>query len=339
MKIALNQKELSYMDIKYPFVSIVVVTKNEERHIKDCLESLMRLEYPKEKHEIIVVDGNSTDKTREIVKEYLAKLIIDKEGGLANSRNIGIQAAKGDYIASTDADCVVKKDWLKILVKSIQEAPEDVVAVGGPNLIFKNDPPFAKLVGYMQETFFASGGAPQSYKINESKYVFSIHNCNILYKKNILIEEGGFDENFNVGEDAELNFRLRQKGYKFLYLPDVIVWHRRPDNLKKFIKKMFLYGESMAKITRKHKKIVRWYAFLPTFAMFALLIAYPLIKLFPFAAYMYMCGIFIYMMGLVISTAQVYRSYGGIKSLLVLLLLPIQHLSYGVGFLKGIIRG
>jgi len=323
----------------YPFVSIVVVTKNEERHIRDCLESLMRLEYPKEKYEIIVVDGNSTDKTREIVKKYPVKLIIDKEGGLANSRNIGIQAAKGDYIASTDADCVVKEDWLRILVGSIQEAPEDVVAVGGPNSIFEDDAPFAKLVGYMQETFFASGGAPQSYKINESKYVFSIHNCNILYKKGVLIEKGGFDENFNVGEDAELNFRLRQKGYKFLYLPSIIVWHRRPDGLKKFIKKMFLYGDSMAKITRKHKKIIRWYAFLPTFAMFALLVAYPLIKLFSLVVYIYMCSISIYVIGLVISMAQVYRSYSSIKSLLTLVLLPIQHLSYGVGFLKGIIGG
>jgi cellulose synthase/poly-beta-1,6-N-acetylglucosamine synthase-like glycosyltransferase len=299
----------------------------------------MRLKYPKEKYEIAVIDGESTDRTCEIVKEYPVKLIIDKEGGLANSRNIGIKNAKGDYIASTDADCVVKEDWLKILVDSVQEAPEDVVAVGGPNLIFENDPPFAKLVGYMQETFFASGGAPQSYKINESKYVFSIHNCNILYKKDILIEDGGFDENFNVGEDAELNFRLRQKGYKFLYMPDIVVWHRRPDNPEKFIKKMFLYGESMAKITKKHKKIVRWYAFLPSFAMFALLFAYPLIKLIPLVIYVYLFGASIYAIGLIISTVQVYQSYKSSKSLLSFVLLPIQHLSYGVGFLKGIIGG
>lgn len=322
----------------YPFISIVVVTKNEEKHIKDCLESLMRLEYPKGKYEIIVVDGNSTDKTREIVEKYLVKLIIDKEGGLANSRNIGIESAKGDYVASTDADCVVKEDWLKNLVDSIQEASKDVVAVGGPNLIFEDDAPFAKLVGYMQETFFGSGGAPQSYRINKSKYVFSIHNCNILYKKSILIREGGFDDRFNVGEDAELNFRLGQKGYKFLYLPDIIVWHCRPDNLKKFIKKMFLYGESMAKITRKHKKIIRWYAFLPTFAMFTLLVAYPLIKLFSMIVYIYLFGAAIYAIGLLISTAQVYRSYRSTKSLLTFILLPTQHLSYGVGFLKSMIR-
>ena len=79
----------------------------------------MRLDYPKEKYEIIVVDGASTDKTREIVKEYPIKLIIDKNGGLANSRNIGIKTAKGDHIASTDADCVVKEDWLNILVDSL----------------------------------------------------------------------------------------------------------------------------------------------------------------------------------------------------------------------------
>lgn len=198
--------------IIYPFVSIVVVTKNEERYIEECIESLIRLEYPKEKYEIIVVDGNSTDKTHEIVKKYPVKLIIDTEGGLANSRNIGIKNAKGDYIASTDADCVVKENWLKILVNNIQEAPDDVVAVGGPNSIFENDPPFAKLVGYVQETFFASGGAPQSYKINKNRYVFGIPNCNVLYKRNKLIEVGGFDSSLDMGEDAEINYRFTKGG-------------------------------------------------------------------------------------------------------------------------------
>lgn len=322
----------------YAFVSTVVVTKNEERHIKDCLESLMRLDYPKEKYEIIVVDGESTDRTCEIVKEYPIKLIIDKKGGLANSRNIGIKTAKGDYIASTDADCVVKEDWLTNLVKSIQEAPEDVVAVGGPNLIFEDDAPFAKLVGYMQGTFFASGGAPQSYKIDESKYVFGIPNCNVLYKRDRLIEVGGFDSSLDIGEDAEINSRFIKRGYKYLYLPDAIVWHHRPDNMKKFIKRMYLYGKGMAKLARM-RKVIRWYSFLPTLAMFALLIAYPLIKWFPSVVYVYLSGIFIYVIGLVISTAQVYQSYRKIKSLLTLVLLPIQHISYGVGFLKGIIGG
>lgn len=320
----------------YPFVSIVVVTKNEEKHIRDCITSLMRLDYPKEKYEIIVVDGASTDKTREIVKEYPIKLIIDKKGGLANSRNIGIKTAKGDYIASTDADCVVKEDWLKNLVKSIQEAPEDVVAVGGPNLIFEDDAPFAKLVGYMQGTFFASGGAPQSYKIDENKYVFGIPNCNVLYKKDKLLEVGGFDNSLSIGEDAEINSRLTKRGYKYLYLPDAIVWHHQPDSLKKFITKMYLYGEAMAKLVRM-RKVIRWYSFLPTFAFFALLIAYPLIIAFPSVIYVYLCSIFIYLIGLGISTVQVYRSYRSIRSLLTIVLMPIQHLSYGIGFSKGIL--
>ena len=324
--------------IIYPFISIVVVAKNEVRYIRDCLESLMRLKYPKEKYEIAVIDGESTDRTCEIVKEYPVKLIIDKEGGLANSRNIGIKNAKGEYIASTDADCVVKEDWLKILVNNIQEALDDVIAVGGPNLIFENDPPFAKLVGCMQETFFASGGAPQSYRIKESKHVFGIPNCNVLYKRNKLIEEGGFDSNLNIGEDAEINSRLTKRGYKYLYLPDAIVWHHQPDSLKKFIKKMYLYGRGMAKLSRM-RKVIRWYSFLPTFAVFTLVIAYPLIMLFPSVVYVYLCSIVIYLVGLGISAVQVYRSYGNIKSLFTFVLLPIQHLSYGIGFLKGIIRG
>lgn len=338
LAVARGLEDSSSVKVVYHFVSIVVVTKNEEKHIKNCLESLMSLDYPKEKYEVIVVDGNSTDKTREIVRKYHVNLIIDREGGLAHSRNIGIKNAKGDYIASTDADCVVKEDWLKILVDSIQEAPEDVVAVGGPNLIFDMDPPFSKVIGYTQQTFFASGGAPQSYRINDRKYVLGIPNCNVLYKKDKLLEVGGFDNSLSIGEDAEINSRLTKSGYKYLYLPDAIVWHHQPDSLKKFITKMYLYGEAMAKLVRM-RKVIRWYSFLPTFAMFALLVAYPLFIVFPSVIYVYLCGIVIYLIGLGISAVQVGQRYRSIRALLIFLLLPIQHFSYGVGFLKGILGG
>ena len=221
----------------YPFISIVVVTKNEEEHIKDCLDSLMKLDYPKENYEIIVIDGDSVDRTHEIVKEYAVNLIIDKKGSLGNSRNIGIKNAKGDYIASTDADCVVKEDWLKILINSISDAPDDVIAVGGPNLICKNDHSTAKLIGYMQETLLGSGGAPQSYKIKKRKKVFGIPNCNVLYRREKLIEVGCFDSTLNMGEDAEINYRFIKKNinmYTFLKpLCGIIVQVKLKNLLKK----------------------------------------------------------------------------------------------------------
>lgn len=319
-----------------PTVSVIVVTKNEEKNISHCLESLVAQDYPKDEYELIVVDSNSVDGTQEICQKYPAKLIVTKEG-ISHQRNAGIQAAQGKYIAFMDADCIAEKTWLRKLVKEIESSDKSVVAVGGPNLVFDNDPPLSRIIGYAQETLLGSGGSPQSYKVGKHSCVYSIPNCNILYRKEI-IAETRYDENFSVGEDAELNFRLRQKGYKLSYIPDIVVWHHRPRTIKDFAKKMFSYGEAMARITKKHKKTVRWYAFFAALAVLAVIFSYPIIKFLYSAIYIYALVLALYITALVVSTAQVYRRSKTIKSLMTMILLPIQHFLYGVGFLKGLLE-
>jgi len=320
-----------------PTVSVIIVTKNEEKYISECIESILSQDYPKGKYEIIVVDGGSTDKTQQIVKSYDVKMIIDKDGSISHGRNIGIKNSKGLYIAFTDGDCAVEKSWLSKLVYEIKKTPKNIVAVGGPNLVFDDDPLFAKCVGYMQETFLGSGGSPQSYKINEPRYVQSIPNCNILYKGEIISLQR-YDDSFNMGDDCEFNFRLNQKGYKFLYLPEVIVWHHRRDNIKTLAKKMFLYAQAMAVIMKKHRKIVRWYACVPALALIALASALPLILFFPIIKFAYIFAFLIYFGLLLISTLQVYQKSKSRKSIITFLLLPLQHLVYGLGFLDGMIK-
>lgn len=319
-----------------PFVTIVVVTKNEELYISDCLKSLFNLKYPQDRFEVIVIDGDSSDQTRQIAYKFPVILKIDKTG-LGHSRNLGLIESKGVYIASTDADCVVKPDWLDNLVEEMEKAPNNVIAVGGPNLVFENDPSFSKIVGYLQETFFSSGGAPQSYKISQKKFVFGIPNCNVMYKREKLIEEGGFNENINMGEDAELNSRLTKRGYVYLYIPDAIVWHHRPITYKQFVKRMYTYGRGMGYLMRQ-KKVLRWYPFLPSIAICALLLAYPIIVLFPISLYFYTIAILMYFFATIFTIFFVYKKFPHLMSLVTLILLPTQHFTYGIGFLSGFIK-
>ena len=321
-----------------PIVSVVVVTKNEEKHIFDCLESLVAQDFPKDKYELVVVDAASTDRTQEIVRNYPAKLIVDGYGTLAHQRNVGIENSTGDYIAFTDADCIADTSWLKALVAAIRSSPSDIVGVSGPNLVLDSDPLFSRIVGYMQETLLGSGASPQSYRMAKTKIdTISAPNCNAIYRRKVVAQER-YDNNFGVGEDGELNYRLRRKGYKFAFTPNAIVWHHRVNTFKKLVNKMFSYGKAMAKMTRKHKSVVRWYAFLPPLAIPALLLAYPLTQLFPWLTYAYVFACFTYLLWLIISTAQVYQKCKSIKSLLTLVLLPTQHFSYGFGFFSGLLH-
>ena len=100
---------------------------------------------------------------------------------------------------------------------------------------------------------------------------------------------------------------------------------------------MFSYGEAMGRITKKHKKIIRWYAFAVTFAILAVIFSYPIIRLFQPAAYIYAVAVSLYIIALMISTVQVYKRYRNIRSLLTLILLPWQHFWYGLGFMKGLL--
>lgn len=316
-------------------VSIIVVVKNGEKWIRSCLDSLLAQNETGFAYEIIVVDGGSSDRTLANIEGYKVKLIIDKEGTIAHSRNIGIQASLGEYVAFTDSDCIVQKDWLKLLFEDLKNRPE-VIAVGGPNLVRCDDPPFSKVIAYMQGTYFGSGGSPQSYNLKESKYVYSLANCNVMYRKNFLVGND-FDDRLNVGEDCELNYRLYQKGYHFLYLPNAVVWHARSRSFQNFTKKMFLYGDAMAKVIKKHKCIVRWFAPLPTIGLLSVIFSLLLTSVLPAMFFVDVTLLLFYFVVLLSSTAEVYSKYRSKASLLVLLLLPAQHLAYASGFLKGIL--
>lgn len=233
----------------HPFISIVVPTKNGEETMEGCMKSLVNLDYPKDRYEIIVVDGRSTDKTPEIARKYGAWVLIDEGRGRAIALNVGIEKACGDYIAFTDADCSPEKSWLKNLLKYFTS--EEVAGVGGPNIVPKETNPFIKAIE------FVSFQSPYAKKFETEGEVEAIAGCNAIYRARIL-------KNFiplpKVGyfEDTLLNFRIRKAGYKLLSAPDAIVWHyRHYSSPKSFFKQMVLQGEGEVQGVRLEKGLCK----------------------------------------------------------------------------------
>lgn len=328
-----NNVKTGVIYMEYPFVSIVVGIRNEEKFIEECIESLLNLDYPRDSYEIIIVDGMSTDKTRDIVRRYPVKLLLNERKNVAAARNLGVKNAKGELVAFTDGDCKVDPQWLKTLVHEMQEAPDDVVCVGGPNLIFDTDPVFGRVVGYAQESFLGSGGSAQSKNSTKKHYVSSLPNCNAMYKKSAIQEVGGFDERFVVGQDGDLNYRINKKGYRFLYIPEARVLHHRRGTLKSFSIRMFKYGMWMAEIFKKHGEFVRWYAFLPSIAiLFAVTLFIASIKYYTPSLILFTL-MAIYFILVLITSMQVTYKMKSKYGLFALLIIPVQHIAYGLGFL------
>ncbi|HWQ44440.1 MAG TPA: glycosyltransferase family 2 protein [Methanosarcina barkeri] len=319
--------------MEYPFISVIVGVRNEERFIEECIESLLNLDYLRDSYEIIIVDGMSTDKTRDLVQKYPVKLLLNERKNVAAARNLGVKNSRAELVAFTDGDCKVDSQWLKTLVREMQNAPEDVVCFGGPNLIFDSDPVFGRVVGYAQETFLGSGGSAQSKNSTKKHYVSSLPNCNAMYKKSAIQEVGGFDERFLVGQDGDLNYRIGKKGNRFLYIPEAQVLHHRRGTFKSFSVRMFKYGMWMAELFKKHGEFVRWYAFLPSIAIVSAVVLLIASIHYPATSLLLLALTAIYFILVFLTSMQVTYKMRSKYGLFALFIIPVQHVAYGLGFL------
>ncbi len=235
-------------EAKKPLISVVIPARNAERLLSHCLESLKELDYPKDKLEVIIADGLSTDRTREIAGSYGARVITDFKNSVVSARNVGFGTARGKLIAFSDADCVMDKNWLKNCLKYFDN--EWVAGVGGPNLVPQNESSFGKAVGLIFDyAFYISGAAPTRVfdKVIESR----AHGSNAIYRADVLRKIMPVDESIIAGEDVMMNEHIKNLGYKLLYVPDVVVYHSRRPTPRKWWHQMYKYGLGRALLHRK----------------------------------------------------------------------------------------
>jgi glycosyltransferase involved in cell wall biosynthesis len=230
-----------------PTVSIVVPVRNGESTIESLLQSLAELDYDKEKVEVIVVDGNSTDKTRDIVKKYPFKMIIERKNGLNVARNTGIRNSTGDIVAFTDSDCVVPQDWVKKIAENFNDPKIGCVAgnVKGYHNNFLSEYADNSIVRVM----------PSFERREQSNVMKLFHHpagCNIAFRREVVEKIGSFDEDIRYGfDDLELVERICKSGYEVVSDPDVIIQHKHRTSLRGLLKQHFKYGKGGGFLLKK----------------------------------------------------------------------------------------
>ena len=237
-----------------PFFSIIIPARNAENIIVRCLESLKKLNYPKEKYEIVIADSNSTDKTAEIAKSRGVIVVPNKGGTVCSGRNFGFKISRGDFIAFSDADCVMDKDWIKNSIKYFRDS--SVGGVGGPNITPDDETAFGKAVGFVFNQAIFSAGSIHGRILNKIREVKSIPGCNMIFKREALQKVMPMDETLIEAEDYIMNQKIRELGYKLLYTPDTIVWHYRRPSPKKFLKQMHRYALGRLLIGKRDRKMI-----------------------------------------------------------------------------------
>ncbi len=253
-----------------PFVSIVIPVRNEEANLPRCLESIKKINYPKSRVEVIIVDGYSNDKTVEIAKSSGTRVFYNRQKIRSTGCQIGVNRAKGTIIAFTDADCVVPKNWLRDLLKHFGN--DNVASVGGPNITPKDDTPFAKASG---EAIWLLTRAGSRYGLIGGKVIETYHNpgCNVIYRKAIISQVGGLNPHLLTCEDEELDFRIREAGYKILFTPKVVVDHYRRPTYKRIYIQAYRFAIGRMQAIRMHPKMARWFHFVPSLLLASVVLA------------------------------------------------------------------
>ncbi len=234
-----------------PKISIIIATKNAQRTIRKCLDSIFSLDYSK--YEVIVVSDGSKDNTNNILKAYINRIkFITTEGiGPSAVRNLAARQADAEYIAFTDSDCIVDKNWLTELLKGFKEYPVAVACGGVQKLPFDSTSFEKRVFLFMKKTGFIT---EYMRKTKGANLIEVNHNasCNVMYKRDIFLKEEGFLEGLWPGEDVELDFRLKKKDYKVVFNPKAIIYHYQSKDLKSFLRMMYRYGWAQGFLVRKY---------------------------------------------------------------------------------------
>jgi len=227
-------------DVRWPSISVVVCTFNGARTLRDCLEGVTQLAYPR--CEIIVIDDGSTDESAAIAREYPVRLIRTKNHGLGSARNTGLESAAGEIIAYIDDDARPDSHWLHYLAWTYMHS--DYAAVGGPNIPPPDDGPMADCVAN-------APGGPVHVMITH-RDAEHIPGCNSSFRKDRLIAVGGFDPQYRkAGDDVDICWRLLEHGWKIGFHSGAMVWHHRRPSVRTYWRQQRGYGEAEALLKAK----------------------------------------------------------------------------------------
>jgi succinoglycan biosynthesis protein ExoA len=247
-----------------PTVDVVVSAFNEERYLGRCLDALLAQDYPADLLRIVVVDGGSTDSTVAVAEERARRdprLKVLADGvwrNLPAAMNLGIAVGDGEFVAKVDAHGYPEETFIRAAVDAFDSLP-DVAAVGG-RPVQQGETPWGVAVAHARTSRFGTGGS--EYAGTSDRAFVDTVQCGV-YRRSVLESVGCFDEAMEFGEDDELNWRLRESGWRIL-LDTTIRFHyiTRP-TLKSLYRQYYRYGTAKVRVGAAHPRQLRLWHLAP----------------------------------------------------------------------------
>ena len=214
------------------FVSVIIPAHNEQEFISGCIASVLNCGHPREFLEILVVDHSSTDATKDLATRAGATVLQLKGGRIGTVRNAGLQAARGEFVAFVDGDCLVPANWLRSAIL-ILESDSRIGAVGGPCL----SPNTGSWVERSLAPCYVRPGIVKPAK--------TLATSSFIARATLLKEIGQFDESLISGEDDDISNRIRQRGLALAWASDCHIIHNGyPRTLWEVVRKEIWHGSN-----------------------------------------------------------------------------------------------
>ncbi len=237
-----------------PFISVIIPVKNEAKLLERCLDSLARQSYPRERFEVIIADGCSTDGTREVALRFGARVVENAKQVVVSGRNCGFSQARGSLIAFTDADCTFDAAWLRSAAKYFAEPA--VSGVGCITLHPQDGSCFERAVGIFFGVAAGAGATVHLQQLKEVRQTKDLPGCNAFYRAETLSAVMPLEESFLTAEDVWMNYCLNERGARLYLAPDVVVTHYRRSHPAAFLRQIYRFGIGRAQVGRRRRSLL-----------------------------------------------------------------------------------
>ncbi len=256
-------------------ISVVIPVRNEEMFIGRTLEELLGQEYPPHLFNVYVVDGESTDRTCDIVREYVGRdsrvhLLYNPERWSSAARNKAIRSSDGEIVVVIDGHCQLNTNrYLASLVDAFQRSDADCIGRPQP-LDISDGSTLQRAIAIARSSWL--GHHPDSYIYSSRERFVPAHSVGVAYRRSVFEQVGYFDESFDACEDVEFNHRVDRAGLRCFLTPQVRLHYHPRNSLRGLFRQLARYGQGRVRLFRKHPKTFSLKSFLPAVFLMATVI-------------------------------------------------------------------
>ncbi len=316
-----------------PLVSVVIPMRNETAHIGRCIDSVLAQDYPAERLEVIVVDGDSDDDSVAVLQAYgeRVRVLHNPSRIVPSAMNIGIRAARGEIVARVDAHTVLAADYLRVGVETLRRTGAE--NVGGP-MHATGGGRVGDAIALAMASRFGIGA--YFHFATEDREVDTVYMG--MYPRVVFERIGLFDEELVRNQDDELNYRLRKHGGRIFLTTRMRSRYQNRQGIQTLARQFFQYGWWKVRVLQKHPRQMSARQFVPPLFVGSLIVTGALAPWVTAAAWLGGAAVAAYGVALAVAASTVARRHGRGLLAAVLAAFATMHVCWGAGFLLGGVR-